>query len=336
MKLFHRLGAAASARAVAVAAIVVAAVAMGSVATAQEDIDGAADHPLVGRYEGSVITFHQVKGYEETVMPRAALTFKDKENLAPKSASVAGKLTSIKYEGPADRSALEVLRNYQAALEGRGFTTVFTCRQKECGHAATFWEAARGEIGMPTFWDTNIYALMKLDRPEGTVWASVFAVETKARPGKPLTPYIALRVMEERPIETGKIALVRADALAEKIGIDGRIALYGIEFDYDSDAVKGSSAPQIAEVAAFLKDNPQATVLVVGHTDATGAFDYNRDLSERRAAAVVAKLSDDHGIDADRLFAVGVGPASPVATNRTEAGRARNRRVEIVDLPAAE
>ncbi|MHA7873691.1 MAG: OmpA family protein, partial [Hyphococcus sp.] len=144
------------------------------------------------------------------------------------------------------------------------------------------------------------------------------------------------RVLEERPLETGKIALVRADALAEKIGVDGRIALYGIEFDVDSDVVRASSAPQIAEVASFLKGNPQANVLVVGHTDTTGAFDYNRDLSERRAAAVVAKLTGEHAISADRLFAVGVGPASPIATNRTEEGRARNRRVEIVDLPQAE
>ncbi len=129
---------------------------------------------------------------------------------------------------------------------------------------------------------------------------------------------------------------MKADALAQQIGIDGRIALYGIAFDHDSDVVKPSSDTQIAEVAAYLTSNPDANVLVVGHTDMTGAFEYNRELSERRAAAVAAKLTGGHGLSADRIFAVGVGPASPIATNRTEAGRAKNRRIEIVDLPKAE
>lgn len=303
---------------------------------AKEDIAGSQDHPLVGRYEGSVITFHQVKEYEETMMLRAAIAREDRDNLKAKSVSLAGKLTSIKYEGPAGRSALEVVRNYQQALESDGFTTVFFCRQADCGDNVGFWTAARGEIGLLTNWDTNTYALMKLDRSEGRVWVSIFAIEFGQNSGKPVKTQTAIRILEEKPIETGKIEIVKADKLAEKIGVDGRIALYGIEFDYDSAVVKASSAPQIAEVAAFLKSNPEASVLVVGHTDMTGAFDYNRGLSERRAAAVVAKLTGGHGISADRMFAVGVGPASPIATNRTEEGRAKNRRVEIVDLPKAE
>lgn len=307
-----------------------------ALAAAEEDVAGSSDHPLVGRYEGSVITFHQMKAYEETSMPRAALTRRDGKDPKDKTVSTSGKLTSIRYEGPADRSGLEVVRNYQEALEKGGFETVFFCREKECGDPSTFWTAARGEVGLPSQWGSNVYALMKLERPEGTVWASVFAVETNASRNRPLTPHVALRVIEEKPIETGKVSVVEADELAETIGTDGRIALYGIEFDHDSDVVKPASDPQIAEIATYLKERPRASVLVVGHTDTTGKLDYNRDLSERRAAAVVRKLTEDHGIRGDRLFAVGVGPAAPVATNRTDEGRARNRRVEIVDLPAVE
>ncbi len=306
-------------------------------AKAAKEIEGASDHPLVGRYEGSIITYQEVKGYEETYMPREALPFDQRDNPQGSAVSLSGKLTSIKYQGPADRSALEVVRNYQQALEANGFSTVFFCREEACGYNSGFWEAARGDIGLPSNWNTNTYALMKLDRPtEGNVWVSVFAVEQRAYRDRPLTPHVALRVLEEKPIETGKITLVKADKLAEAIGVDGRVALYGIEFDHDSDVVKPSSDAQIAEIAAYLKNNPSANVLVVGHTDTTGAFDYNRGLSERRAAAVVSNLTGGHGIAGDRLFAVGVGPASPIATNRTEEGRARNRRVEVVELPAAE
>jgi len=316
--------------------VAAAAVILTAPAYAKEDIEGARDHPLVGRYEGSAITFHQVKDYEETMMPREAITRADRGNVKAKSVSVAGKLTSIRYEGPAGRSALEVVRNYQQALEGNGFATVFECRQDSCGYTTGFWGAARGDIGLLSNWETNTYALMKLDRSEGVVWVSVFAIEQRASGDRPLTPHVALRVVEEKSLETGKIALVKADKLAAAIGVDGRIALYGIEFDHDSDVVKPASGAQIAEVAKYLENNPSANVLVVGHTDTTGAFDYNRALSERRAAAVVKKLTDAHGVAGARMFAVGVGPASPIATNRTEEGRARNRRVEIVDLPKAE
>ena len=69
---------------------------------------------------------------------------------------------------------------------------------------------------------------------------------------------------------------------------------------------------------------------MVGHTDNVGAMDYNRDLSSRRAAAVVAALVGEHGVGGARLQAEGVGPLSPVASNDEEAGRALNRRVELV------
>ena len=69
---------------------------------------------------------------------------------------------------------------------------------------------------------------------------------------------------------------------------------------------------------------------MVGHTDNQGGLDYNMDLSRRRAGAVVAALTEQHGIAADRLRPAGVGPLAPAATNDTEEGRSLNRRVELV------
>lgn len=143
---------------------------------------------------------------------------------------------------------------------------------------------------------------MSLDRPEGRAWVGVLAIELSPTATKPLTSQFIVTVVEEQPLDTG------------------------------SDALKAESAPQIAEIAKLLKGAPKLSVLVVGHTDTQGALDVNRALSERRAAAVVAALTGEHGIEKARLVAVGVGPAAPVATNRTEDGRARNRRVEIVEL----
>ncbi len=84
------------------------------------------------------------------------------------------------------------------------------------------------------------------------------------------------------------------------------------------------------EIAKYLKNNPGVRLYVVGHTDKTGSYDYNLDLSRRRAASVVKALVNRHGIAPARLKPVGVGPVASVASNSSEKGRAKNRRVELV------
>ena len=79
----------------------------------------------------------------------------------------------------------------------------------------------------------------------------------------------------------------------------------------------------------LLTSQPDLKLRIVGHTDNQGSADYNLDLSRRRAASVVAALVSQYGVDADRLTAEGAGMTQPVASNDTEEGRAKNRRVEL-------
>jgi len=81
-----------------------------------------------------------------------------------------------------------------------------------------------------------------------------------------------------------------------------------------------------------LKENIDKRYLVVGHTDNTGDYMMNINLSESRAEAVVEKLVNEYGIKQEQLIAVGIGPASPLFSNSTEEGRSKNRRVEIVEM----
>jgi outer membrane protein OmpA-like peptidoglycan-associated protein len=118
--------------------------------------------------------------------------------------------------------------------------------------------------------------------------------------------------------------------MSSQLEAQGRIALYGIRFEFDSAKLQLSSAKTIEEVARALKDNQSMSVYVVGHTDNAGEYDYNRNLSQQRAAAVVQALIEAHGIGVQRLVAIGVGPVAPRASNDSEDGRAINRRVEIV------
>lgn len=125
---------------------------------------------------------------------------------------------------------------------------------------------------------------------------------------------------------------VVADAATLKKGLaaEGRIALYGIYFDTGKAVVKPESAPTLEQVVLLLKGDPKLQLFVVGHTDGVGSVESNLKLSSDRAAAVVKELVGK-GVDGARLKPAGVGPYSPVATNRTDDGKAKNRRVELVD-----
>lgn len=101
-----------------------------------------------------------------------------------------------------------------------------------------------------------------------------------------------------------------------------------ILFDTASARLRGESTELLDDLAYVAGRCPEATVEISGHTDADGSFDYNQDLAERRAESVVAYL-DRQGVDQDRLFAVGYGEQRPVASNRTEPGKQRNRRIEF-------
>jgi len=124
---------------------------------------------------------------------------------------------------------------------------------------------------------------------------------------------------------------VQASDMAKAIVDTGRVALYGIYFDFNKADVKPESEPTLEQIAKLLRDSSTRKLLVVGHTDNVGSFAFNTDLSQRRAAAVVTALVTRYGIGKDRLTPVGVAFASPVASNTTEEGRAKNRRVELVE-----
>ena len=123
---------------------------------------------------------------------------------------------------------------------------------------------------------------------------------------------------------------VSAKELASEIGAAGHVAVYGVYFDTDKAEIKPESAPALQEMAKLLEQQPRLDVAIVGHTDNVGTMEHNLMLSERRAAAVMKYLTSQHQVSAARLLPKGVGPLAPVASNTTEEGRSKNRRVELV------
>ena len=124
---------------------------------------------------------------------------------------------------------------------------------------------------------------------------------------------------------------INANEMLKSIQASGKVALYGIFFDFDKAAVKPESKPALEEVAKLMQANPALNLYVVGHTDMQGTFQYNMNLSEKRAAAIIEELVKNYSIQASRLTPAGVGSLAPVSNNKTEKGRKLNRRVELVE-----
>jgi len=121
---------------------------------------------------------------------------------------------------------------------------------------------------------------------------------------------------------------VTASSMLDALNRDGHVALY-INFDTGKSIIKPESKPIIKQIIEMLKSNPDLKLSVEGHTDNVGNPKSNQTLSEARAKAVAAAIVAE-GIDPKRLSALGHGQDKPIADNKTEEGRAKNRRVELV------
>jgi outer membrane protein OmpA-like peptidoglycan-associated protein len=303
-----------------------------------------ADHPLVGHYEGSEQVGRHVSDFDEVELVNGPISGTRGVG-APGWMRLEGRITLLYYALPEGRSSLEVLRNYQASLEGKGFRVAFSCatgngscyaaRQGRSTGTAPYDFAnaldanpelprLNGDFIRNYFGTQARYLLAKLSRPEGAVYVSI-AIAEHSRGN-----HAFIRVVETKEMDAGKIGFIDADGMQKSIADSGRVSLYGIHFDFDSDVVRADSKPTLDEIARLLRGDSALRLSVVGHTDAKGGADYNRDLSRRRAANVRNALVGTYSIDAARLDSRGAGAAEPVASNDDEDGRARNRRVELV------
>jgi len=135
------------------------------------------------------------------------------------------------------------------------------------------------------------------------------------------------RRMDRQAAEIQK-AIPNAEVIREGEGIIVKFDS-GILFDFDKTALKDAAKTNVQSLAASLTQYPDTDIKIIGHTDSRGTEQYNMGLSERRAAAVKA-YAVSQGVPSSRLVTIGKGFAEPIADNETDAGRAANRRVEIV------
>ncbi|MGO9084624.1 MAG: DUF4892 domain-containing protein [Terriglobales bacterium] len=282
-----------------------------------QDAEGSKDHPLITRYPGSTISEYAQKAFDEYDLPLS----KYAGGKYDKTQHLEGKITAIYYTIPEGRSALEIYRNYDSALKNAGFQTLFTCA-RTCGDVPPANLMPVNDAWGNYAADTR-YLAAKLPRPSGDAYVALWVYDSS------FDVKTFLAVVESKPMESGLVT-VNAAALAGDITRTGHAAVYGIYFDTGKADVKPESDAALKEIAQMLQQSPALKVHIVGHTDNVGTLASNMDLSRRRADAVVQVLTAKYHIAAARLDAQGVGPLAPVASNESEDGKAKNRRVELV------
>jgi OOP family OmpA-OmpF porin len=235
--------------------------------------------------------------------------------------SVEGRVTRTLYNNPSGRSTLEIARNYEQALRGQGLRIVHQCAGREAcggtGNRASNWNDVAGmNIGVG-----GDFRYLAAEGEAGGRAISVAVMVNKQRNW--------VYVVEGEAMQTGQ-AGVSADTLAADLADGGSARLDGIYFDTGRATLRPESRAALEQVAQLMNRDAALKLEIVGHTDAVGDDAANRRLSEERALAVRSALVVDHGVSDRRLRARGAGESEPVAPNDSEAGRALNRRVELV------
>jgi len=302
------------------------------------DSAGSEDHPMVTRYEGSFIDGYEVNNFDEFILPLGPAVWDNDRGLVPSEQAVLeGQITRILYRGPDERSSLEILSNYQSALEAAGFKTIYTCGS-DCGKNFTVLLYGPTEMRITNTRTSGSafdlpqdvrYLAAKMSDGSRTVHVSLLMAFDNGFGKLSKRPVTLLEIIESKAMDTGMVT-VDAEAIGKGIDATGHMAIYGVLFDTNSAKIKPDSAPVLAEIATLLQSRSSLNILVVGHTDNQGDYEYNMNLSSQRADSVTRYLTDIHRIDQGRLRSAGVGFLAPVATNDTPDGRAKNRRVELV------
>ncbi len=284
------------------------------VSAPMQDKEGCQDHPLFNRMPHFDIYSCNTVDFDAVDFAKPNL----KEWNGPGDyETIEGKVFSISYkvqEGVTPPSALQIIRNFQNAVKAAGGTVLGEFTNPYAADLAENMQKYMVDSPGGTLYQR--YTNLKLTKGESEYWVNVAA---NADYGD-----YNLVIVERKAMAQD----VSVNELVDKLNKEGFITLY-VNFDTGKATIKPDSAKTLDQAAEVLKAAPTLQILVGGHTDNVGTPAANQKLSEERAKAVMAALVQ-RGIPAGRLTAQGFGDTQPIADNRTEEGRAKNRRVELV------
>lgn len=304
---------------------------------AQTAIEDAEAHHLVPLVADAYITRDEYTDLAVIDFPIGPRERDDYEDLV----TIEGSHRQLEYTiDGLEISVLRLFRSYLEHFEATGLEVVFAGQGDELGarEGFSFMAGSNSLLARTpsTAGASNAYILAR-DAQETTYVALSFFSRQEARRmmvnvvEREQVQSLDMVTPEEEPAR--EVPQVQAaEELESGLLADGRVVVNAILFAFDSDQILPESGEALAVVAGLMADRPELKLLVVGHTDGVGNFDYNLRLSVARAQSVVEWLTSRHGIDDARLRPAGAGSMSPITTNRSEEGRALNRRVELVEM----
>jgi outer membrane protein OmpA-like peptidoglycan-associated protein len=310
----------------------------------QTDVPNSQDSPIVSRFAGSTIVAYQQVNYDEVALPMGPRNYG-----AAKMLETKGKVTRIVYASPSGKTPVEVFANFRDSLQRSGFKLLYTCTtgtssETACGgyDFATDYSQEILQQGSPyynvimdllrsTTGDVR-YLLAEYQRGSRRVDVGLMVSNNPEPQTDANNPRVGvlLQIVESGQMPSGEVTVDSA-AIAQGLQTEGKFALYGLQFATDSADLRPDSDTTLKQMSDVLHQQPNLKVFIVGHTDNSGSLEHNLALSERRAQSVVKALTSRFGIAPNRLVAVGLASYSPVASNHSDAGKAKNRRVEMVE-----
>ncbi|MEM9984052.1 MAG: OmpA family protein [Bacteroidota bacterium] len=329
-----------SLRLISLASSLLALLSLGLPAQVLAQPNDCTDHPLITPYPGSKLIWCDEQAYQEYHVAIGPQTgYRQIDDWI----DVAGQVHRLYYERPGNQTMTEIYRNYLSAVEKAGFDVLAEGLHPQANVAKTVggrtWLGTAyaanplpSSEGLKLFRGTSTsggtaYLAARLSRPQGMVYLTVMVYQHSQS-----EVVTQLDIIEVGDMEDGLVS-ADADYMAESLETYGKVALYGLYFKYDQAVLTPESAPALKEVATLLQAQSALNLYVVGHSDWDGDLGYNLELSQRRASAIVEALVQEHGIARTRLIPKGVGPLVPVQSNQADEGKARNRRVELVERP---
>lgn len=298
------------------------------------DVPGSHDMALVPRYADARLISYDQANDDEASLPQGR--FVDFGFTGVRK--LEGRVTRIAYAFPRTLSTIEVMNHYQDVVKGEGFKIAFDCAGPDgCGGfnfgetlTQPMVEAHAGDEGNliidflhPVGGDIR-YLLATMDRPEGKITLALAVARHVDR-----QPGMFVEMVEQRP-DAGAAPVASATRIAAALRVQGRIALYSIHFMPEQATMRTDSRAVLEQVSDVLHDDPAMKLIIVGHSDGSDTVARGTELSRARAQTVMQALIKTWKVPAAQVSSVGIGPVSPIASNASEAGRALNRRIELV------
>ncbi len=254
--------------------------------------------------------------------------------------TLEGKVIRIQYTTSKENSEEFVLHNYKSAFSKAGYKVLTAIANEELGvgdrphtwreryyETGGYYNGLNNEkfglgLNFPNWKPNHSFIVARGKESDKEIYAIVYTVVDNNY------TLITLDVVEIEVVETG---LVSVDDISGDLTNKGHIAIYDIHFEVGKSTIMPESQESLKIIADYLNANKDKKYFIVGHTDNTGDFASNMTLSEERAKSVMSELITKYNVGDSQLKSYGVSSLSPVSSNNTEEGRAKNRRVEIVE-----